>query len=299
MAGDLDIVGTTAVDVIPIAPQFHNKLKAIVLPAADRVGEEAGRRIGEALSRHITAAIPDAINSGGRTARVAATRQGDDNAGSFARSFKRRLEVAFRSLPRPDVRLSTTGFDADLARVRARMEQLANKRVGVDIDATTAVAELDAIDAQLAELGSRSPNIQVRADIATARAEIEEMQRAINGLDGDDVHIRVHADTANAKRELTQLGALLLGVAAIPVIPVAAAGIGAITSAVVAAGAGVGALALAAVPAIKSVTAAIQAKSAAEKESARATDNSAASGVKAAQTALQMANAQASLRVVP
>ncbi|MCQ9134136.1 transglycosylase SLT domain-containing protein [Streptomyces hilarionis] len=295
MAGDLDIVGTAAVDVVPIAPQFHNRLKAIVLPSADRVGEEAGRRIGEALSRHITAAIPDAITSGGRTARVAATRQGDDNAGSFARSFKRRLEVAFRSLPRPDVRLSTTGFDADLARVRARMEQLANKRVGVEIDAATAVAELDEIDAQLAELGSRSPNIQIRADIATARAEIEEMQRAINSLDGDDVHVKVHADTANAKRELIQLGALLLGVAAIPVIPVAAAGIGAITSAVVAAGAGVGALAAAAIPAIKGVTAAIQAKSAAEKESASATDRSAGAGVKAAQSALQMASAQASL----
>ncbi|MFF5760762.1 transglycosylase SLT domain-containing protein [Streptomyces longwoodensis] len=293
---DIDVVGTVGVDVVPIAPNFHANLKTMVLPAAARVGEDAGRRMGEEISRHIRVAIPDAINTGGRTARVAATRQGDDNAGAFARAFKSRLEVAFRSLPRPNVRLSTTGFDADLARVRARMETLANKRVGVDVDAATAFAELSAIDAELARLGAGATDIQVRADIASARAGIAEMQRAVNDLDEDDVNIRVRADTGSARAELMQLGVLLGAVAAIPVIPVAAAGLGAITAAAVAAGAGVGALALAAVPAIKSVTSAMQAKTAAEQESTRATDNGAAASVKAAQQALQLASAQATLR---
>ncbi|MEU3297329.1 transglycosylase SLT domain-containing protein [Streptomyces longwoodensis] len=293
---EIDVVGTVGVDVVPIAPNFHTNLKTMVLPAAARVGEDAGRRMGEEISRHIRVAIPDAINTGGRTARVAATRQGDDNAGAFARAFKSRLEVAFRSLPRPNVRLSTTGFDADLARVRARMETLANKRVGVDVDAATAFAELSAIDAELARLGAGATDIQVRADIASARAGIAEMQRAVNDLDEDDVNIRVRADTGSARAELMQLGVLLGAVAAIPIVPVAAAGIGAIASAAVAAGAGVGALALAAVPAIKSVTSAMQAKTAAENDSTRATNNGAAAGVKAAQQALQMAGAQQTLR---
>lgn len=38
---DLDIVGSVAVDVVPIIPQFHAKLKGLVLPVADRVGREA------------------------------------------------------------------------------------------------------------------------------------------------------------------------------------------------------------------------------------------------------------------
>ncbi|MGW1541043.1 peptidoglycan DD-metalloendopeptidase family protein [Streptomyces sp. NPDC002309] len=295
MAADLDIVGSAAVDVVPIAPNFHNKMKAIALPAAQRVGEEAGRRFGDAMSRHIVLTIPNAINNGGNAARTASTRAGNDNAGAFGRAFKSRLEVAFRSLPRPDVRLSTTGFDADLARIRSRMESLSNKRIGVDIDAATAFAELEAIDAKLAELGARSPNIQVRSDIATARAELAEMQRQVNDLDRDDVRIRVTANTAQAQGALMQLGIALGAVAAIPLLPIAAAGIGAIASAAVAAGAGVGALALAAVPAIKDVTSAIQAKSAAEKEAANSTNNAAAASVKAAQSALQMASAQQSL----
>ncbi|MFF5537878.1 peptidoglycan DD-metalloendopeptidase family protein [Streptomyces cinerochromogenes] len=295
MAGDLDIVGSAGVDVVPVVPNFHTRLKSQVLPAADRVGEEAGRRMGEAMARHLTTAIPNGINDGGRAARVAATRQGDDNAGAFARAFKSRLEAAFKSLPKPNVRISDRGFEADMARLRARLETLSNKRVGVDVDAATALAEIQAVDAELARLGARSPNIQVRSDIATARAQLAEMQHAVNDLDRDDVRIRVHANTAQAQAALLQLAVSLGAVAALPLLPIAAAGIGAIASAAVAAGAGIGALALAAIPAIKGVTSAIQAKSAADKESAQATNNSAAASVRAAQNALQMANAQQAL----
>lgn len=175
------------------------------------------------------------------------------------------------------------------------METLAGKRIGVDVDAETAFAELEAIDAKLAELGSRSPNIQVRADIATARAELAQMQHLVNDLDHDDVRIRVTANTAQANAALMQLGIALGAVAALPVVPIAAAGIGAIASAAFVAAAGVGAIALAAIPAIKGVTNVIQAKTAAEKESASATDNSAAASKRAAQSALQMESAQQAL----
>ncbi|MER7575288.1 peptidoglycan DD-metalloendopeptidase family protein [Streptomyces sp. NPDC126514] len=292
---NLDVVGTAAVDVIPIAPHFHQKLKLAVLPAADRVGEEAGRRIGEAIGRQIQTAIPSAITTGGNVARNAATRAGNDNGGAFGRAFKNRLEVAFRSLPRPDVRLGTTGFDADLARVRARMETLAGKRIGIDVDADTAIAEMQAIDAKLAELGGRSANIQVRADIATARAELAAMQRQVDDLDRDDVNIKVRANTSQANAAILQLAVSLGLVAAIPLVPIAGAAIGALASAATVAAAGVGAVALAAIPAIKSVTSVIQAKTAAEKEAASATDNSAAASVRAAQSALQMQTAQQAL----
>ncbi|WP_432159001.1 peptidoglycan DD-metalloendopeptidase family protein, partial [Streptomyces sp. bgisy153] len=293
---DLDIVGTAAVDVIPIAPHFHDRLKATVLPAADRVGAEAGRRIGEQISRNIQVAIPDAITNGGRMARASATREGNQVGGAFANSIKRHLEVAFRSLPRANVRLGETGLNADLDRLRARLQTLSGKTVGIDIDAGAALAEVNRLDADLERLGANHPDINVRVDTATARAALAEIRAQINQVDGDDVDIDVHVDTGAAMAALRTLSIALGAVAATPIIPIAAAGLGAIASAAVAAGAGVGAFALAAVPAIKGVTDAIQAKSAAEKESSRATDNSSASSTKAAQSALQLANAQAALR---
>ncbi|WP_432019883.1 peptidoglycan DD-metalloendopeptidase family protein [Streptomyces sp. 1222.5] len=283
------------VDVVPVAPNFHTNLKAMVLPAATRVGEDAGRRMGQAISDHIVVNIPSAIVTGGQRARVAATREGGQVGGAFGRSIKRQLEEAFGSLPRADVRLGDTGINADIDRLRARIQALSGRTIGIDIDAGAALAEITDIDARLARLAADNPSVQVRTDTAAARAALAAVQAQINDVDRDDVRVRVKADTGSAIAELRALGTMLGAVAAIPVIPVAAVGIGAIASAAVAAGAGVGALALAAIPAIKGVTSVMQMKTAADRESARATDNSAAANVKAAQTALQMANAQASL----
>ncbi|MGX1472396.1 UNVERIFIED_CONTAM: hypothetical protein RKD50_001204 [Streptomyces canus] len=295
MAVDMDIVGTVAVDVVPIGPNFHDRLKAQVLPSADRIGEDVGRRMGEAISRHIVVSIPDAVTDGGRRARVSATREGGQVGGAFGNAVKRKLEEAFRSLPRANVRLGDTGIHADLDRLRARIQTLSGKTIGIDIDAGAALAEITAVDAALARLAAENPSVQIQTDTAAARAALAEVQRAINDVDRDDVNVRVDVDTAGAIANLRALGIALGAVAALPIIPVAAAGIGSIASAAVAAGAGVGALALAAVPAIKGVTTAITAKTAAEKEAASATTNTAAASVQAAQRALQMAAAQQTL----
>jgi hypothetical protein len=287
----MDIVGTVAVDVVPIAPTLHAKLQAIVLPAADRVGEEAGRRMGDAISDHIQIAIPNAVLQGGQAAQRAARRQGDNTGGAFASSLRRKLEVAFKAMPKLDIRLSDTGVDAELARLRARMETLSNKRIGIDVSAAAAEAEVKAIDAELKRLGASHANVAVRADTATARAALAELRAEIAAVDDKTIDIDTTAATGAVLRLAVALGAVV----AIPLVPIVAAGIGAIASAAVAAGASVGAFGLAAVPAIKGVTTAIQAKTAAEKESATATTNTAAASVQAAQRALQMASAQQSL----
>ncbi|MEV6806713.1 peptidoglycan DD-metalloendopeptidase family protein [Streptomyces sp. NPDC051132] len=295
MPTGLDIVGSVGVDVVPVVPDFHNRTKAQVLPAADRIGRDVGRRMGEAISNNLAINIPDGVVAGGRRARVAADREGGQVGGAFGRSVKRKLEEAFRSLPRADVRLGDTGINADVDRLRARIQSLSGKTIGVEIDAGAALAEIADLDARLRRLAAENPTVQVQTDTAAARAALAEVQRTINGVDRDDINVRVDVDTTGALSALRGLGVAIAGVAAIPIIPVAAAGIGSIASMALAAGAGVGALALAAVPAIKSVTSVIQAKSAAEKDASRATDNSAAANVRAAQTALQTANAQASL----
>ncbi|WP_186783727.1 peptidoglycan DD-metalloendopeptidase family protein [Streptomyces sp. CBG33] len=431
-----DIVGQAAVDVIPIVPQFHRKLREAVLPAADRVGAEAGRAMGErmaqtlrasmagegerigralgdaigdSLARQITTAIPDAVNRGGRTARVAAGRQGDNAGGAFASSMRRKLEAAFKAMPKLDVRLGDTGVDAELARIRAKLEALSNKRIGIDVSAEDADAEVARLDAELRRLGAAHPNIAVRADTAAARAALAEMRAEIaelsadplrirmetdgsfgqrlrrsvqqaqaslpevnidadtsdamaqlqslraqlatladarvgididaatataqisaiqarlqalsasdadvairvdagaaaaelaavhnmvNRLDRDDVRVNIHVNHRQAMMAILQLTIALGGVAAIPAIPVMAAGLGAIASAGVAAGAGLGAMALVAIPAIKGITTVTEAKKKADEEAASATDNSAVANVRAAQQAMQMTNAQSAL----
>jgi murein DD-endopeptidase MepM/ murein hydrolase activator NlpD len=200
---DLDIVGTAAVDVVPIAPGFHDKLRAMVLPSADRVGEQAGRRLGDAIAdammRQVSDALPRAVTAGGTAAQRAATRQGSDTGGAFARSLRVKLEAAFRAMPRLDVRLSDTGVDAELARIRAKLEQLSNKRIGIDVSVEAAAAEVERLEAQLRELGAQHPNVAVRADTATARAALAQFRAEIDAI-GDRRTVALEVDGAFGAR---------------------------------------------------------------------------------------------------
>ncbi|MFD7646350.1 peptidoglycan DD-metalloendopeptidase family protein [Streptomyces albidoflavus] len=317
-----DIVGQAAVDVIPIVPQFHRKLREAVLPAADRVGAEAGRAMGErmaqtlrasmagegdrigralgdaigdAAARQIVTAIPSAVNRGGQAAQRAATRQGSDTGGAFARTLKARLEAAFRALPEMHITADSSAAEREINTLRGQLSALREARIGIDIDGATAMAEMERIQARLQRLSASDADLAIRVDSGAATAELAAVHRQVNRLDRDDVRIRVHANTGQAMAALLQLTIAVAGVAALPVIPVMAAGLGAIASAGVAAGAGLGAMALVAIPAIKGVTAVTEAKKKADEEAASATDNSAAANVRAAQQAMQMTNAQQAL----
>ncbi len=290
---DLDIVGGAAVDVVPIIPNFHTKLKALVLPIADKVGEEAGRRMGEEISRNIVVSIPSAINQGGNAARVAATRQGENTGGAFARSLKTKLEVAFRSMPKLDVRLGDTGVDAQLARIRAQMETLSKKRIGIDVDVAAADAEVKRLDAELKRLGASHPSISVRADTATARAALAEIRAEIAAVDGKTA--RIDVDTSGAQGAVMNLAIQVAALTAIPAGPVLTAGFGALVSMLTAAATGVGAFAAAAIPAIKGVTEVLGLQQQAQQESTKATDDGARRMVQSQQRAIQLASAQQSL----
>lgn len=251
--------------------------------------------MGEMISRHVVVAIPDAINRGGNAGQQAARKQGDDAGGAFSRSLRDKLTAAFKAMPKLNVRLGDTGVNAELDRIRAKLETLSQKRIGIDVDAGVAEAEITRLEEQLRRLGAEHPNVQVRADTATARAALAEIRAEIASVDADDPTIRVKADTAGASSALMALGIQAAALTAIPAIPVALAGLGGIASMATAAGAGLGALALAGIPAVKGVTEALKAKTAAQADDTTSTNGNANAARQAAQKAIQMAGAQATL----
>ncbi|MGQ5576338.1 hypothetical protein [Streptomyces sp. ECR3.8] len=425
-------VGSVEVDVVPNTRGIYQHLRTALVPAATRAGEDAGSaagrafgpavqsqiggiglRIGEQIGRQIAARLTtavrdglrDGVTQGGRVARPAATRQGEETGGAFARSLRARLQAAFRSMPHLDVRLSDTGVDADLARLRARLESLAGKTVGIDIDAATARAEAADIEERLRRIGAAHPNVAVRADTAAAIAQLQLLQQQIDDVSRDparirvetdgtfgqrlraqvqaaeaslpninltadssaaeveiarlraqltalrDVRIGVDMDTATATARITALqarlqalsssdadvavrvdasaaaaqlaavqamvnrldgqtanvnvrmsgmqvllsAALALGPALLPVLPVAAAGLGAVAAAATAAGVGIGGIALVAAPAFKQIGSVLQAQKAAQDAASAATMRGGQAAAQAASRANQMASAQQNL----
>ncbi|TVL89736.1 hypothetical protein [Streptomyces sp. SAJ15] len=227
-------IGSVEVDVVPNTRGIHRHLRAGLVPAATRAGEEAGdaagrafgpamqrqvgdiglrigQQIGQQIATRVTASLRDAVRdgvtTGGRAARPAAVRQGQDTGGAFARSLRAKLQEAFRSMPRLDVRLDDTGVDADLARLRARMETLSNKQIGIDVDTAAALAEVNEIEARLAALGAAHPDVDVRADTAAARAALLSIREEVERLSRDPARIRVETDGTFATRLRAQVQA--------------------------------------------------------------------------------------------
>jgi hypothetical protein len=315
-------VGSVEVDVVPNTRGIYNQLRGALVPAATRAGEDAGNaagrafgpamrsevggiglQIGEQIGRQIAArisasvrgALRDGITQGGQTARPAAVRQGSDTGGAFGRAFRTRLQAAMQNLPKADVRLGDTGFNADLARLRARLETLSSKRIGVDVDAATALAEVERLQEQLRRLGANHPDVNVRIDTGQAIGELEALRAEINRLDGRTANVDVDTRSAAANLNLLTTAAIGLGPAIIPALPVIAAGLGAIAAAGVAAAAGIGGIALVAAPAFKGIAGALQAQKAAQDAATNATYQGGQAAGQGASKALQMAGAQQAL----
>ncbi|MFJ6720493.1 transglycosylase SLT domain-containing protein [Streptomyces sp. NPDC091259] len=193
---NLDIVGSVAVDVVPVVPQFHEKLKALVLPIADKVGKEAGERMGRAISDNIVVAIPAAVQRGGAAAVRVAGRQGDDAGGAFARSMRQKLEIALKAMPKINIGADTSEVDSDLQALRVRLETLSGRRIGIDIEAAEAERQVADIEAELRRLGAAHPNITVRADTAVARAALADIREAIAEISARPGHVRLETDGA-------------------------------------------------------------------------------------------------------
>lgn len=286
-------VGSVEVDVVPNAQGIDARLRAALVPPASQIGDEVGRIIGRQIAAQMAPAIRDGINNGARAARPAAARQGDETAGAFSRSLKARLEAAFRSLPKADVRLGDTGFDADMARLRARLETLSGKRIGIDVDAGAALAEITDIEARLKRLGAEHPNVQVRADTAAALAQLAALRAVVDAVDGKSIDINTQSAVGGFSALTT--AALAFGPAILPALPVVATGLGAVAAAATAAGAGLGAVALVAIPAFKGIGSALQAQKAAQDAATNSSLRGAQASSQGASKALQMAGAQQAL----
>ncbi|MFF9631729.1 hypothetical protein [Streptomyces fradiae] len=213
--------------------------------------------------------------------------------GAFGQHLRAAVQQAQASLPNINIGADTTPAEIELARLRAALGTLADQRVGIDIDATTANAQISAIQARLMALSASDADVAVRVDAAAATARLSAVQAMVSALDGQTA--RVDVDTSGALSAVMHLGVAIAGLAAIPAVPVLAAGIGSIAAAGVAAGVGIGALAAVAVPAFVGIAGALQAQKAAQDAATAATLKGGQAAAQAASRSLQMAGAQQAL----
>ncbi|MES9523132.1 hypothetical protein [Streptomyces capoamus] len=283
-------VGSVEIDVIPNATGIRQRMQRAVIPAAEEVGSEAGRVMGRFIAAGVAGAVRDGVTLGGQQAQVLAARQGVQTGSSFARGFKARLQAALSNLPEVRLNANSTPAERELHRLRAQMLALRDVRIGIDVSAADAQAAMARIQQRLAYLSTSDANVQVRVDAGAAAAQLAAFQAEVNRLDGRSVDVDTHGAAANFN--LLTTAALAFGPAILPVLPVVAAGLGAVAAAGAAAAAGVGAVALVAVPAFKQISGVLQAQKAAQDAAAQSTARGGQAAAQASSKALQLASAQ-------
>lgn len=209
--------------------------------------------------------------------------------GAFAERLRAQVEAAARSLPAVPITADSSPAERAVDAVRARLEALSGKEIGVNVDATSAMVEIRQLEAELVALANYAPEINVRADAAAALAELRAVDSEVSRLDGRTANVRVHADTSGALIAIAAVTAALAAIPSVASITVGVAGLGAAFSA---AAAGAGAFAAAVVPGLSRVNEALQQAENAAGGAGGAVKSAGEKAAEAAAKALRLAEAQ-------
>jgi hypothetical protein len=301
-------------------------------------GREFGRAFGEQVRVSVSASLRDlpkanvSIDTTAASAKVAklrseigrpvdmpvstdgrgigpggARRAAEDWGGEFERVLRTRLLAAQRALPPLRIGVAASEAEQQIRDLSARITALSGKRVGVDITAGQALADIRRLNTELSILASTSPDVKVRVEAARASAELATVRTEVDRLDRTTANVRVNVDGASAVGSLTAVksaasgsvgsisGMVSAGIMLGPaIVPAAAAAAGAITGITMAAAAGGGAIGVLAVGLVRTV-AAIKAMSAAEDAAQQTTDTLAKRNLSLAGSSDQVRTAKASL----
>lgn len=289
--------GSAYVPIRPDMRNFHTTIQAelqrVLGPIVDRIGKQIGRDLGDGIGDGLGDPLDKPLKESSRRQKQQAPRDGDAVAGAFADGFQRRLKAALAKLPKATITAESSEAEARVEALRASLEELSSKKIGVDISADAALAQLDIIRAELDRLDHEGTPIEVRVNAGAALAQLDVIRDEVDRLDGRTASAQVDVDAGKADAELAatnaevdrldgrtaRIGAdadvggaiaklfglqstlLGLGAAAGPALVPIGAGLLGLAGPLAGAGAGFGALALVAIPALTRIKAAVDAKS--------------------------------------
>lgn len=131
-----------------------------------------------------------------------ATRQGSSVGAAIGTSMQRTLAAAVDDIPDIQIDGDSSELDRDLARVRRELQQLSERRIGVDISIEDALREMARLEPHLERLQRSHPSVNVTAAVGGALADLADLRDAARRVDDTDVDIDVDVDTDEADRGL-------------------------------------------------------------------------------------------------
>jgi hypothetical protein len=173
---------------------------------------------------------------------------------TWAGRVRKRIEDAVKSLPEVRTGIFTADSRVALQSIRDELQQLSDKRIGVDVDTTRALTQIRALEAELGFLARNDPDISVRVDAAAAGTQLRLIREELEKLDGRTAKIDVDGSGLDKVAQSSRLAlsrleqiialSLSLGTVLVPAAAAAASAIGFIGTAAASAAGGIGAVVL-------------------------------------------------------
>jgi phage-related protein len=211
-------VGSVAVGLVPSAEGFAEKARSALVPSASSIGDEWGSNCSDRMQ----AGLGNILSTWGAKQTEVAKTTGADAGTGYAEAFKTKVDEILAEI---DSEVNVTGnteeAQAQVDELKASLEELKSKTIGVDMTNTEAMDAIDQIKVAMDDLQSKG--ILIEADNKPAIAAIDEVKTAA----GAPVDVPVIANTKAATAAIDELRAM----AAKPVVvPVETASTGAAAS---------------------------------------------------------------------
>lgn len=194
-------VGSASVSIVPDVSKLQATIRAAVahVPPIDiQVNADTARARAEldALTRKIRRVkIGVDVDATGAAAR--AKKAGEAAGGAYGDAFRTRIVAAMRAMPDIKLGANATAAEQQIAGIKGQLEELSKKRIGIDVDARTATADIENLKRELESIrDNETAHIQVRVDAAAAAAQLKEIEKDIRKK------IEVEADTDKAEAEI-------------------------------------------------------------------------------------------------
>jgi phage-related protein len=168
----------------------------------ERLGRKIGDDLADGIERGLGEPLEAPLEKSTRKSQRKAPAQGAKTGGAFAEGFSRRVQAALSSLPEAEITADSTDADLKLQVLRKSLAELGDKKIGVDIQADTARAELAVIRSELAGL-AETASVDVRMNTAAAIGQLNAFEADLARMD-KNIEIDVDVDRGRA-----QLGGLV------------------------------------------------------------------------------------------
>lgn len=172
------------IDVDIPASQYEGELLALQHALEEIERDTVNIRIrtnARAALAEIRALRGDEAEDNERRGEVDGARYG----GAFGAAARRRIEAAMQAIGDLELDADATGVDAELNRIRQRLQRLSEQDIDVDIPASQYMAEIDLLESVLESIERDEVNIRVRTNARQAMAELRALRQFIEG-DRDD-----------------------------------------------------------------------------------------------------------------